>query len=160
MDCPNCNKPMVEMDFGGVLADVCELGCQGIWLDWMELGKLNEKDEGSGQALKDALNRKTATTTRDGKINCPHCHIPMFEHMYKANKSIRVDECYCCGGFFLDQGELFDIRNKCMSEQEYNKTIDQLIQQIQTSANNTNNPIKHEQRDKALDRLARFFRFT
>ncbi len=160
MECPNCNKPMVEKDFGGVFVDVCELGCNGIWFDWMELIKLNEREEGSGPALKDALHTKIATTSRDGKINCPHCHVPMFEHLYKANKSVRVDECYSCGGFFLDQGELFEIRNGCMNEQEYNKSLDQLVQHIHISAKTIDNPIKHEQRENALKSLARFFHFS
>ena len=35
-----------EEDFGGVKVQVCRDGCKGIWFDWGELAKLDEKNEG------------------------------------------------------------------------------------------------------------------
>lgn len=156
MDCPNCSKPMTEMDFGGLMVDVCKDGCHGLWFDWLELGKLDRNNEGSGTALEEFLHDKPLKTERAGKITCPRCQIPMFEHLYKASKSARVDECYNCGAFFLDQGELYDIRSNCMSDQEYNKTLDQLVQHIYNQ-NRPADPVKTTQRGSALNNLLQFF---
>jgi len=117
---------MVEEDFGGVSVDVCKDGCKGIWFDWGELKDLDESHEGVGRVLEEALKSPRQNTGR-GPLNCPKCGIKMREHKYKNAKEVSVDECYACGGFFLDSGELKQIRGNYMSEDEREVYVQRLV---------------------------------
>ena len=57
MICPNCGKEMVEKDFSGVIVDVCENGCHGLWFDNFEIEKLDEHSEGDGEELSKVLEK-------------------------------------------------------------------------------------------------------
>ena len=127
MNCPACGKSMVEEDFGGILVDVCKNGCKGIWFDWGELKELDENHEGVGKALEEALKRPRKNDADRGPLMCPKCGIQMREHKYKHAKEVNVDECYACGGFFLDSGELRAIREARMSEEERDAYVQRLI---------------------------------
>jgi len=118
---------MVEEDFGGVLVDVCKNGCKGIWFDWRELKNLDENHEGVGQALEEALESPRLNNADRGPLNCPKCGLKMREHKYKNAKEVNVDECYACGGFFLDSGELKQMRDGYMSEDEREVYVQRLI---------------------------------
>jgi len=118
---------MVEEDFGGVLVDVCKNGCKGIWFDWRELKNLDENHEGVGQALEEALESPRLNNADRGPLNCPKCGLKMREHKYKNAKEVNVDECYACGGFFLDSGELNQTRDSYMNEDEREVYVQRLI---------------------------------
>jgi len=51
----------------------------------------------------------------------------MHAHKYSSAKEVNVDECYGCGGFFLDSGELREIRENYMSEGERNAYVQKLV---------------------------------
>ena len=53
-----------------------------------------------------------------------------YTHKYKRAKEVNVDECYNCGAFFLDSGELTDIRDNYMSDAEVTAYADQIINSI------------------------------
>ena len=127
MNCPVCGKSMVEEDFGSVLVDVCKDGCKGIWFDWGELKELDESHEGVGKALEEALKSPRVNDADRGPLKCPKCGIAMHAHKYSRAKEVNVDECYACGGFFLDSGELGAIREGRMSEEERDAYVQQLI---------------------------------
>jgi len=118
---------MVEKDFGGIKVDVCEGGCKGIWFDWLELERLDEKNEGLGNALDQALASDRHKDENRGRINCPKCNQPMVPHLYKSSKMVTVDECYGCAGFYLDSGELEVIRENFMTEQDRKEYVDQIL---------------------------------
>ena len=40
---------------------------------------------------------------------CPNCGTKMVKNHSSINADIEVDECYACGGKFLDNGELLKI---------------------------------------------------
>ena len=128
MDCPACGKGMVEEDFGGVMVDVCKDGCKGMWFDWGELVRLDETNEGLGKALEEAVNSSRVNDENRGQIACPKCGILMQEHKYQSAKAVSVDECYGCGGFFLDSGEIGEIRENFMSEQERDVYCEQILE--------------------------------
>ncbi len=130
MDCPVCGKSMVEEDFGGVQVDVCSKGCKGIWFDWQELIRLNEDHEGAGGAIEEALKSPRVNEGDREKLFCPKCGMAMHAHKYTSAKEVSVDECYGCGGFFLDSGELTDIRDQYMSEEERDAYVDKLLADI------------------------------
>ncbi len=160
MNCPVCQKAMVAEDFGGIMVDICKNGCKGIWLDWFELSKLDEKDEGFGEALKAALNYPRVNDEGRGKISCPKCGIPMHTHKYSSAKEINVDECYSCAGFFLDSGELKEIRDTFMSEQEETAYLQKLLDEIPSFQQATRDLEKEKIRSEALRKYTRFIRLS
>jgi Zn-finger nucleic acid-binding protein len=130
MNCPVCEKLMAEEDFGGVQVDVCRDGCKGIWFDWLELVRLDENSEGAGAALEEALRSPRVNDADRGQLNCPKCGIPMQTHKYKSAKEVNVDECYGCGGFFLDSGELQEVRDNYMTEEEEEAYVQKLLEEF------------------------------
>ena len=127
MKCPACRMLMAVEDFGDVQVDVCKDGCKGIWFDWLELKKLDENNEGFGRALEEALKSPRAGNAARGPLRCPKCDMPMCTHKYSSAKEVNVDECYGCGGFFLDSGELGQIKDSYMSEAEKDAYVQKLL---------------------------------
>jgi len=130
MNCPACGMSMVEEDFGNAQVDVCKNGCKGIWLDWGELKELDENHEGFGNALEETLKSPRANDINRGPLMCPKCGMKMRAHKYRNAKEVNVDECYGCGGFFLDSGELKQIRDNYMSEQERHIYVQKLVAEV------------------------------
>jgi len=158
--CPVCGKEMLEEDFGGVKVDVCVRGCKGIWFDWFELSRLDEQDEGFGNALKEALEYPRVNDENRGPINCPKCGLPMHIHRYKTAQEVNVDECYSCGGIFLDSGELRDIRGHFMSEEEQKEYFQKLIEDIPEYAAAKLDLERRKARADALLKYTRFLRLS
>lgn len=160
MKCPVCSMEMVAQDFGGVKVDVCKNGCKGIWFDHGELVNLDEKNEGLGQALLEALHYPRDNEGKRGQIPCPKCGIPMQIHKYKRSKEVNVDECYNCGGFFLDSGELTEIRDTYMSDQEVHNYMQKLIHENPEYQKAEANVKKLERRAEAINRFTKFLRIS
>jgi len=121
---------MTEKDFGAARIDVCAGGCGSMWFDWGELARLDESHEGAGEALRAALANPRDNPPNRGALLCPKCGNRMFEHLYKYAKEVNVDECYQCGGFFLDSGELHQIRDTYMSETEREAYQQKLLSEV------------------------------
>jgi len=151
---------MVEEDFGGVKVDVCKNGCKGVWFDWFELTKLDEKNEGFGNTLQEALDYTRTNEEGRAKINCPKCSLPMHIHKYKSAKEVNVDECYACGGFFLDSGELRDIRDNFMSKEEGEQYLNSLLSDMPGYQEMKLDTAKKKERAEALRRYTRFMRIS
>jgi uncharacterized protein len=158
MNCPACGKQMAEQDFGGVRVDVCRDGCKGIWFDWMELKRLDENREGMGDALKEALENPRANDANRPSITCPRCNTKMHTHSYKDSKAVNVDECYACGGFFLDSGELKAIRDTFMTEQQEEQYAQQLLASNPGFQKEEQNLEKEKARGEAMLRMTRLIR--
>ncbi len=160
MICPVCSTEMVEEDFGGMNVDVCKNGCKGVWFDWFELSKLDEKNEGLGNALQEALGYERSNDQDRGQINCPKCKLSMHIHVYESAKDINVDECYQCGGFFLDSGELKAIRESFMTEAEREAYAAKLLADIPGLEAAEENLEKEKARTKAIRNLTKFIRVS
>lgn len=158
MNCPVCGKPMVEEDFGGVMIDYCKNGCHSMWFDWMEIVRLDETDEGFGNALKEAISDPRSNDEDRDPINCPKCGVPMHVHRYKAAREVNVDECYVCGGFFLDSGELRDIREQHITEADEKAYVDSLLQNMPAYREGLEDLEKDRQRAAAVKKMTRFLR--
>ena len=50
--------------------------------------------------------------------SCPVCGARMVKNFVSVKEQIQIDECYSCGGKFLDHGELFKIRAQYATEAE------------------------------------------
>ncbi len=164
MKCPVCSKEMVEQDFGGVKVDICVNGCKGIWFDNCELVKLDEKNEGMGNALKEALLYPRNNNNQRPPINCPKCNLPMHIHKYQRAKEVNVDECYACAGFFLDSGEITEVRDTYMSDKEADAYVNQLVSgvpeyKMEQDKLNAKKEIV-DRRVKAINKYAAFLRFN
>ncbi|RKY36356.1 MAG: hypothetical protein DRP78_03900, partial [Candidatus Omnitrophota bacterium] len=150
---------MFEQNFGGVKVDLCD-NCKGIWFDWMELVKLDESNEGFGNALKDALADSRTNDESRGKLNCPKCGLPMHIHKYVSAKEINVDECYKCGGFFLDSGELRYIRDNFMSNDERIAYTKKIVDGIPEYARQLEDLEKNKLRNQAISNYTKFLRLS
>ncbi len=106
------------------------------------------------------LNYPRVNDENRGKINCPKCNIPMHVHKYKSSKEVNVDECYSCAGFFLDSGELEDIRDNFMSEQEEAKYMQKLLEEIPGYQEAKNDLEKEKMRAEAIRNYTRFLRLS
>jgi Zn-finger nucleic acid-binding protein len=157
MNCPVCKIAMIERDFGGVVVHVCDNGCKGIWFDWLGLSKLDKNNEGLGQALQDALNSPRINDANRGQINCPKCNEPMHHHEYKHDKEVNIDECYDCGGIFLDPGELKQIRDHHLSEQEEDAYFQKLVNNVPGYQQALQDEETAKVREEALRHFAGFF---
>ncbi len=154
MKCPACGKEMVSENFGSATVDVCENGCKGIWFDHGELALLDESHKGSGAALEAALRYPKTNAGQRGQIPCPKCGIPMHIHKYLRDKEVNVDECYKCGGFFLDSGELTDIRDHYMNDAEVNTYMQQMI----NAAPSYTQEMEKEKRLDAVEKLSEYLK--
>lgn len=158
MDCPVCNKTMTEEDFDGFKVDVCASGCKGIWFDCHELSNLDHGNQKVGQALQDALDAPRVNDANRAALSCPKCHVSMHQHQYKSEKEVNVDECYNCGGFFLDSGELKPLRDAHMSEDEESAYAQNLINNIPAYTQGMVNQEVVRVRNQAFALFARFQR--
>jgi Zn-finger nucleic acid-binding protein len=151
---------MAEKDFGGVTVDVCEDGCKGVWFDWMELTKLDEENEGFGEALVEAMNYRRVNDENREPLKCPKCGLVMHTHKYKSSKEVNVDECYQCGGFFLDSGELRVIKESFMSEEERDQYIQKLLSEIPEYQEHEKEMERQKARTKATYNMTKHFRLS
>jgi len=152
MNCPVCAKEMVKENFG-IDVEVCNNGCKGIWFDHGELQLLDQPGEGMGPALEAALRSPRNNHGQRGQIKCPKCSIPMHTHKFERDKEVNVDECYGCGGFFLDSGELNEIRNNYMSDAEVKAYADQLINAVPGYTDEVKKLQNEEKRIKAVGKF-------
>jgi uncharacterized protein len=127
MKCPLCNLPMQQLNISGVTIDECFEGCHGLWFDALELKRLDEAKEGAGDDLERILSYPRKSDERSAKPDCPRCHISLQRKSYYYRSGIFIDECYNCGGVWLDQGELAAIRSNFKNNEEREQIAEQMI---------------------------------
>ncbi len=117
MNCPACSRMLQEMTVGGIIVDVCNGGCGGIWFDQFELKKMDEPHEAEGQSLLDIERDESIVVDHTQRRKCPKCDdMVMMRHFFCTERQIEVDECPACAGFWLDCGELATIRSQCETD--------------------------------------------
>lgn len=125
MKCTACGGMLQEINAGGVLVDVCEGGCGGIWCDNREIKKLDQKHESAGESLLDIPRDSSIRVDHTEQRMCPKCpDQPMMRHFMSVKHEVEADECPACGGYWLDFGELGSIRDQFETEAERNKAFD------------------------------------
>ncbi len=111
MKCPACFNRLTESQVGSLKVDVCQGGCGGIWFDAFELQRADEEKETAGQALLDIKRDERLVLDPSAKRECPRCAgIKLHRHFFSARRRVQVDQCPNCGGYWLDAGELAQIR--------------------------------------------------
>ena len=105
-ECHRCWVPLEKQEvetFGpNLIIDVCPK-CNGIWLDKGELNKVL-KD----RKLSNYLTKHIGTKSKSPMV-CPRCGMTM--DIEKAD-DVEVDVCLYCGGVWLDEGELEQLKEK------------------------------------------------
>ncbi len=131
MKCPACGNELKEITAGDVAVDVCEGGCGGIWFDWFELKKFDEPHEAAGEALLEVSRDQGVSVDHSKRLNCPKCDdIVMMRHFFSIKKAVVVDECPGCAGFWLDAGELGQIRGLFKTEDERHKAAEEYFDEV------------------------------
>jgi Zn-finger nucleic acid-binding protein len=101
------------MQVGNLVVDVCQDGCGGIWFDAFELQRVDEQEEEAGERLLNVRRDERIAVDPTRKRECPRCDgIKLHRHFFSAKRRIEVDECPNCGGYWLDAGELAQIRSE------------------------------------------------
>ena len=118
--CPACGKEMTKIYITSAKCnvDVCLDGCGGIYFDNREFQKMDENAENI-QELYDAVKDREFEKVDTTKARmCPDCNHVMVKNFASAKQEIEIDQCYTCGGIFLDCNELFQIRDQFKTEQD------------------------------------------
>ncbi len=123
--CPACGEEMekIFVSSANCNVDICTKGCGGIFFDNREYQKFDEKHE-SIDEIKQALAGKTLKEVdKTFKRICPVCGMKMMKNSTSIKRKIVIDECYSCGGKFLDYQELDEIRNEYDTEEDRAKDV-------------------------------------
>lgn len=113
MKCPACFNPLTEIQVGSLKVDVCQGGCGGIWFDAFELERVDEENEAAGEPLLHIQRDERNVVDNARKRECPRCaDMKLHRHFFSARRRVEVDQCPNCGGYWLDAGELEQIRTE------------------------------------------------
>ncbi|MGN6554699.1 MAG: zf-TFIIB domain-containing protein [Verrucomicrobiota bacterium] len=111
MKCPACDRTLARISLGSLEVDVCRGGCGGIWFDGYELQQVDDADESLGESLLRIPRDESIRVDSHIKRECPNClQKKLMRHQFSPKIAVQVDECPGCGGFWLDAGELEQIR--------------------------------------------------
>jgi len=111
MKCPACFNDLTAVQVGSLVVDVCQGGCGGIWFDAFELQRADEAQEVAGERLLNIQRDERAQVDPARKRDCPRCSgVKLKRHFFSPKRRVEVDECPSCGGYWLDAGELAQIR--------------------------------------------------
>ena len=126
IECPACGKTMKKIFIpdAGINIDICADGCGGIFFDNREFEKFDEQNENVEQILKELEGKKfKARTDKNDDRFCPACGAKMVKNFSSVKHEIEIDECYSCGGKFLDNSELGKIRAEYKTAAERGEDI-------------------------------------
>ena len=130
LSCPACDRHMVKVYVkdANCNVDICLNGCGGIWFDNQELKRMDEQHENIDEILE-LIGNKEFNEVADVKRMCPVCGTPMVKNFVSAKHEIQIDECYNCGGKFMDRGELVAMRNQYATDAERERDVYRLVEQ-------------------------------
>ncbi|MBN2102638.1 zf-TFIIB domain-containing protein [bacterium] len=159
MKCPACDHELQPFTVEKLTVDVCRNGCGGIWFDWFELQKVDEPSEHIGEALLKIEKSPEIAVNYTKKRSCPKCkNVIMMRHFFSTQMAVAVDECPKCGGFWLDAGELKQIREQFASEEDREKAAEAFIEK-KFGAQLDKRKKALQQKSEKIDKAARAFKF-
>ncbi len=118
--CPACGKEMkkVYIKECDKVVDVCSQGCGGIFFDNQELKFFDEEDEMIDDIVGMLEGKYFSAVDSSETRICPVCNVPMVKNCTSGTSEVQIDECYTCGGKFLDYDELESIRAEFSTDEE------------------------------------------
>ena len=157
--CPACHKEMVKIFVSsvGVNIDICLNGCGGVFFDNKEFYSFDEQRENIYEIIQ-ALEGRTFIEVDESKDRyCPVCGKKMVKNYTNLSKEVEIDDCYSCGGKFLDFGELEKIRKQNLTSNERRKEFVKHLFSSQEYKDTANDPKYRRKRrsliKKIFDRL-------
>ncbi len=125
IECPACGKRMkkIFVPSAGVNIDICTEGCGGMFFDNREFEKFDEQTENIEEILKEIEGKTFEKVDESEDRFCPACGAKMVKNYSSVKREISVDECYTCGGKFLDNGELRKIRDEYRTAEERGQDV-------------------------------------
>ena len=131
MKCTACSNQLKQMTVGELSVDICKNGCGGIWFDNLELKQVDEKHESAGESLLHIERNPDIVVDHSQNRLCPKCeNQKMMKHFMSVKREVEVDECPACGGFWLDAGELGQIRSQFETETDRKRAADEYFSDI------------------------------
>lgn len=123
--CPACGKEMekIFIERANCLIDVCTNGCGGIYFDNREFKKFDENLESIDEIQAKLADKTFKKTDETFKRVCPACGMKMVKNSTSVKGEIIIDDCYSCGGKFLDFGELEKIRAEYPTEEARKQAV-------------------------------------
>lgn len=120
LKCPACQKDMTKVFVPkeGVNIDICLDGCGGMWFDNRELKYFDEQNEKIDEIVIAIKDKKFESVNESNHRSCPTCGARMVKNYSSVKKEVQIDECYSCGGKFLDNNELQKLRAEYATEAE------------------------------------------
>ncbi len=118
--CPACQKEMhkIFIPSEGINIDICLDGCGGIYFDNREFKYFDEQDENIDEIIKAIEGKEFIKVDESLPRTCPVCGARMVKNFASIKKEVQIDECYSCGGKFLDHDELTKIRKQYATEED------------------------------------------
>jgi len=118
LKCPACNKDMKKVFVAkeGVNIDICLDGCGGMWFDNREIKYFDEQNEKIDEIIAVIDGKEFAKVDQTNFRSCPVCGARMVKNFSSVKQDIKIDECYACGGKFLDNSELQAMRAEYVTE--------------------------------------------
>ena len=113
MKCPACRHELSAVNTRGIILDVCEGGCGGIWFDHFELQKFDEPHETIPEDIAHPRFNPEADVDPAPERRCPRCEgVVMLRFAVEGVRHAQLDNCPSCGGYWLDAGELTLLRSQ------------------------------------------------
>ena len=127
--CPACGKKMekIFLKEQGFNVDVCLNGCGGMFFDNREFKKVDQSHENISEILEAIEGKTFEHAPKGGQKTCPVCGHKMIKNYSNDARAIELDECYMCGGIFLDCGELLEIRKEVKPEDDESYEVKKYI---------------------------------
>jgi Zn-finger nucleic acid-binding protein len=74
---------------------------------------VDEEEESAGEPLLQIRRDERIVVDVSRKRDCPRCAgVRLHRHFFSAKRRVEVDQCPNCGGYWLDAGELAQIRTE------------------------------------------------
>lgn len=112
LECPACHKRLVKVSLQSinVVVDVCLDGCGGIYFNNREMQAVMSSPKAFEEIKKLCEGKEFKKVDETNDRVCPFCGSDMVKNYTSYSKEVQIDECYRCGGKFLDNGELQKIK--------------------------------------------------
>lgn len=105
LSCPACTHLLAEKCYGTVTAQVCTIGCGGIWLSPQDIQAMTKTPRIVDRVL--AATGSVTPLKHNDQRQCPSCRKDLETWNVKgAGSEVEIDICPRCQGIWLDQGEV------------------------------------------------------
>lgn len=110
MKCPACENELTEHKVSGILVNICQGSCGGLWFHLTQARKIEHLKPGAGSALLHIEIADGVKTYRGAEHPCPQCKTTLlYRHFFSRKLDTEVNQCSKCSGFWIDVGGLAKI---------------------------------------------------